>query len=99
MEYGAGSTPGYRDYSLTGPEGKRAIKKGRASVQWYVPHVERKTLQRLITDNTVTLDNDGGGAGGVADSDRATGPLSRTSVRATRVVLPTCRRVKRHRDP
>jgi hypothetical protein len=30
------AAPKYRDYSLTGPEGKLAVKKGLASAQWYV---------------------------------------------------------------
>ena len=44
----ATAAPNYRDYSLTGPEGKLAIKKGLASAEWFVPHVERKTLRRLM---------------------------------------------------
>jgi len=40
--------PKYRDYSLTGPEGKLAIKKGLASATWYTPYIERKTLRRLM---------------------------------------------------
>jgi len=37
----------YRDYSLDGPESRAAVDKGLASAQWYVPHIERKTLRRL----------------------------------------------------
>ena len=34
--------PQYRDYSLTGPEGKLAVQKGLANGTWFLPHVERK---------------------------------------------------------
>jgi fatty acid desaturase len=40
--------PEYRDYSLTGPEGELARKNGLASGQWFLPHIERKTLRRLM---------------------------------------------------
>jgi MocE subfamily Rieske [2Fe-2S] domain protein len=39
---------GYRDYSLAGPESEAAIKKGLASGQWFVPHIERSMLRRLM---------------------------------------------------
>jgi fatty acid desaturase len=42
------SAPVYRDYSLTGPEAKRAEEKGLANGQWFVPQIERKTLRRLM---------------------------------------------------
>jgi len=38
----------YRDVSLAGPESAAAIKKGLASGQWFVPHIERKTLRGLM---------------------------------------------------
>ena len=40
--------PQYRDYSLDGPEGEAAIKKGLANGVWFVPNIERKTLKRLM---------------------------------------------------
>ena len=40
-----GSPP---DYSLVGEEGKEAVRKGLANGHWFVPHVERKTLRRLM---------------------------------------------------
>lgn len=33
---------------MGGPESDLAIKKGLASGQWFVPHIERKTLRRLM---------------------------------------------------
>jgi fatty acid desaturase len=38
----------YRDYTVGGPESELARKKGLASGQWFVPHIERKTLRRLM---------------------------------------------------
>ena len=46
--YNPQSVAKYRDYSLDGPESEAARKKGLASAQWYVPHIERKTLRRLM---------------------------------------------------
>lgn len=37
----------YRDYTVGGPESKNAVAKGLANGQWFLPYVERKTLQRL----------------------------------------------------
>ena len=36
-----------RDYSLTGPESELAVKKGLASGQWYLPHIERSLLKSM----------------------------------------------------
>mmetsp|Transcript_22313 Transcript_22313/g.58224 ORF Transcript_22313/g.58224 Transcript_22313/m.58224 type:complete len:482 (+) Transcript_22313:52-1497(+) len=41
-------SPKFRNYALTGPEGKQAIEKGLASAHWYVPQIDRKTLRRLM---------------------------------------------------
>ena len=38
----------HRDYSLTGPEAKRSVQAGLANGQWFLPHIERKTLRRLM---------------------------------------------------
>ena len=38
----------HRDYSLTGPETKASVKRGLANGQWFLPHIERKTLRRLM---------------------------------------------------
>eukprot|EP00037_Helgoeca_nana_P018878 m.182224 g.182224 ORF g.182224 m.182224 type:complete len:497 (+) comp24628_c0_seq1:234-1724(+) len=52
----SGAMPKFRDYSLTGPEGKRAIAKGLVSAQWFVPQIDRKTLRRLMQrDDTHAL--------------------------------------------
>lgn len=37
-----------RDYSLTGPEGKRAIEIGLAAADWYHSDVPRKTMKELM---------------------------------------------------
>jgi fatty acid desaturase len=37
-----------RDYSLTGPEGKRAIEIGLASAEWYHSEVPRKAMKELM---------------------------------------------------
>lgn len=37
-----------RDYSLTGPEGERAIEIGLASAEWYHSDVPRKTMKQLM---------------------------------------------------
>jgi fatty acid desaturase len=49
-EYSLDGPPvaGYRDYSLTGPEGKAAHKKGLVDGQWFTPHIERQTLRKLM---------------------------------------------------
>ena len=38
----------HRDYSLVGPETKASVTKGLANGQWFLPHIERKTLRRLM---------------------------------------------------
>jgi len=38
-----------RDYSLTGPETKRAIEIGLASAEWYHSEVPRKVMKELMT--------------------------------------------------
>jgi fatty acid desaturase len=40
-----------RDYSLTGPDGQRAIEMGLASAQWYHSEVPRKTMKDLMQRN------------------------------------------------
>jgi len=40
--------PGYRDYTVGGPESKLALKKGLANGVWFVPFVERKTMKELM---------------------------------------------------
>ena len=40
--------PKFRDYSLDGPEGKKAVEKGLANAQWFVPEIDRKDLRRLM---------------------------------------------------
>ncbi|MEM7444494.1 MAG: fatty acid desaturase family protein [Pseudomonadota bacterium] len=37
-----------RDYSLTGPESKRAVEAGLAAAEWYHSDVPRKTMKRLM---------------------------------------------------
>ena len=37
-----------RDYSLTGPEGQRAVKAGLASAEWYHSEVPRKVMKDLM---------------------------------------------------
>ena len=45
----AASTPfAPRDYSLTGPEGARAIAAGLASAEWYHSEVPRKVMKELM---------------------------------------------------
>lgn len=40
--------PTERDYSLTGPEARKAIDKGLAGADWYRTPVDRKTLKALM---------------------------------------------------
>lgn len=40
-----------RDYSLTGPEGARAVELGLASAQWYHTDVPRKVMKGLMRRN------------------------------------------------
>src|ERR1700746_2067313 len=37
-----------RDYSLTGPDGVRAVETGLASAEWYHTDVPRKTMKELM---------------------------------------------------
>ena len=37
-----------RDYSLTGPDGRRAIEAGLASAEWYHSEAPRKTMKELM---------------------------------------------------
>ncbi|WP_224814234.1 fatty acid desaturase family protein [Hasllibacter sp. MH4015] len=49
---------GARDYSLTGPDGARAVEIGLASAEWYHTDVPRKTMKGLMkrTDGPATRD-------------------------------------------
>jgi len=40
--------PKYRDYTVGGPEGEHAVKKGLANGQWFVAQIDRQTLRRLM---------------------------------------------------
>ena len=47
MERG-GNQKKYRDYTVGGPESAQAIKKGLANGEWFVPHIDRKIMRRLM---------------------------------------------------
>merc|ERR1711881_792752 len=48
-EIGGTDTSGrYRDYTVGGPEAKKAQDKGLAEANWHCCSIERKTLRRLM---------------------------------------------------
>ncbi|MFM9083866.1 MAG: fatty acid desaturase, partial [Actinomycetota bacterium] len=47
-----------RDYSLTGPEGPRAVDAGLAGAKWWTPHVDRTEMLAIMqrTDGRAAID-------------------------------------------